>query len=133
MSITVAIVDGPLGAGNAQLADGAGAVICFEGLVRPMEDGEPIDALTYETYDPMAQQTLRQLACQVHEQFALLAIHVMHSRGRVPVGACSFRLQVAARHRREGIAALSHFIDTMKQDVPIWKRPVYRLPPEERS
>jgi len=133
MSITVTILEGPLPTRHTVPAAGAGAVICFEGIVRGMENQRAIAALTYETYDPMARHMLEQLAGRLRDTFALLAIHVEHSRGRVPVGACAFRLEVAALHRREALAALAEFIDTMKQDVPIWKRPVYPTVPEESA
>jgi molybdopterin synthase catalytic subunit len=59
------------------------------------------------------------------QEFGLLAMYVEHSRGHVPVGQCAFRLSVAALHRAEGFAAMAHFIDALKRDVPIWKRPVF--------
>lgn len=122
MNVKVSILDGPLPAVQALRIDGAGAVICFEGVVRPTENGHGIDALDYETYEPMAQKMLAQLAERAIERFGLLAVHVEHSRGRVPAGGCSFRMIVASPHRAEGLAAMGWFIDQMKQDVPIWKR-----------
>jgi molybdopterin synthase catalytic subunit len=126
MSMTVAILDGPLplSAAARRFAD-AGAVICFEGIVRPTEEGRLLLALDYEAYEPMASKTLGELAEAVMREHGLLAVAVEHSRGRVPVGQCSFRLLIASRHRKEGLAAMDRFIDRMKQDVPIWKKPVY--------
>jgi len=129
--MTVTICDGPVVPRAAGAVEGAGAVICFEGIVRPMENGKTIEALVYETYDPMAQNMLGQLAREAMETFALLAVHVAHSRGRVPAGACSCRIEVASRHRQEGIAAITEFIDAMKRDVPIWKQPVFSGASEE--
>ena len=37
------------------------------------------------------------------------------------VGERSFRLQIAAPHRQEALAAMAEFIESMKRDVPIWK------------
>jgi molybdopterin synthase catalytic subunit len=126
MNLEVTIIDGPLPPASPASVEGAGALLSFEGQVRPTEDSRPIEALDYETYDPMSQLMLTQLAREAIEQHGLLAVRVQHSRGRVPVGACSFRLVVASRHRAQGLAALSGFIDRMKRDVPIWKRPVFR-------
>jgi molybdopterin synthase catalytic subunit len=126
MSIAVSIIDGPL-ADVAQpwWPDGAGAVVSFEGVVRPTEDDRPIQALDYEAYDPMATQQLSRLAQSVLEDHRLIAVRVDHSRGRVSVGRCSFRLRIASAHRKEAIRALDLFIDRLKQDVPIWKKPVF--------
>jgi molybdopterin synthase catalytic subunit len=128
MSIAVSIIDGPLSPAIPPRADGAGAVLCFEGVVRPTEEQQAIDALNYEVYEPMAGSILESLAQQVAREFSLLGVRVEHSRGPVPVGGCSFRLYILSRHRVEGLQAMARFIDQMKLDVPIWKRPVYRSP-----
>lgn len=125
MSVEVRISDGPLPAVSRGAA-GAGAVVCFEGVVRGEEDGRALDALDYEAYEPMASRELAALAERSVHKHALLGIDVWHSRGRVAVGEVSFRLIVRAAHRAEGLAAMSEFIDEMKRDVPIWKSPVWK-------
>ncbi len=131
MSVRVSIVDGPLPGSHLDEAEDraapeAGAIVCFEGRVRPLEDGRELDALRYEEYPPMTGRELRKLAGAMLAEHKLLAIGVWHSRGAVPVGACSFRLRIAARHRKEALAATDRFIDRMKRDVPLWKTPVWR-------
>ena len=101
--------------------EGAGAAVAFAGLVRPLEDGRTIVALDYEIYEPMALRVLEELAREMIETHGLIGIAVEHSRGRVGVGECSFRLQIAAPHRQEALAAMAEFIDRMKRDAPIWK------------
>jgi len=126
MSAQVAIIDGPLleTAGAWSVAE-AGAIVTFAGVVRPTEDGRPLLALDYEAYEPMATKTLQRIAAKHMDRFGLLGMSVEHSRGRVAVGACSFRLRVAARHRKEALDAMDTFIDELKRDAPIWKRPVF--------
>lgn len=125
MSVRASITDGPLPpALLGEAAAGVGAFIVFEGLVRPREGDAAITALDYTTYDPMAERQLLDLARDICQRFALLTLHVQHSRGRVPVGACSFRLTIHAAHRKEALAAMDEFIDRLKRDVPIWKKPV---------
>ncbi|MBM4108745.1 MAG: molybdenum cofactor biosynthesis protein MoaE [Phycisphaerae bacterium] len=123
MRVEASIVDGPLAPAAAFHADGAGSLLVFEGVVRPREGDRDIGALDYTAYDPMALRQLERLARDVAERFGLLALRVEHSRGRVPVGACSFRLAVASPHRKESLAAIDEFIDRLKRDVPIWKSP----------
>jgi molybdopterin synthase catalytic subunit len=124
--VTVQIINGPLPpAPTAWRVDGAGAILLFEGTIRPSEGDAPISALDYEAYRPMAEKQLERLAGEMISRHGVLAIHVEHSQGTVPAGDCSFRLQIASAHRQEGIRAMEEFIDRMKQDVPIWKKPVY--------
>jgi molybdopterin synthase catalytic subunit len=130
MNIAVCIQDGPLPDGlpaeaASVVAGQAGAVVCFEGVVRACENGRSIAALDYEIYEPMATRELRRLAEDVWRSFGLLAVSVTHSRGRVAAGQCAFRLRVVAAHRGEALRAMEVFIDRLKQDVPIWKQAVY--------
>jgi molybdopterin molybdotransferase len=127
MSSVVHILDGPLPPADAgaDTPGVAGAIVCFDGVVRATEDGRPITALDYEVYEPMASHQLRGLCDDMQRRFELLSVSAWHSRGRVPVGACSFRLCIAAQHRTAALQAMAEFIDRLKQDVPIWKTPVF--------
>lgn len=125
MNITITITDGPLAPPAAFTVPGAGAVVQFEGIVRDREDDQPLAALDYEAYQPMAGLELRRLAEEMCTKHDLLGLRVEHSRGRVPVHACSFRLHIASAHRKAALLAMDEFIDRMKRDVPIWKRPVW--------
>jgi molybdopterin synthase catalytic subunit len=123
-SILVLIHAGPLTGPPPSIAcDGAGAVVRFEGRVRALEDGRIIRGLCYEVYEPMARDMLAAIGEETVCQNGLVSLCVEHSKGLVLVGECSFRLQIAGRHRQEALAATGRFIDRMKQDVPIWKTP----------
>ncbi|MFN7019790.1 MAG: molybdopterin synthase catalytic subunit [Phycisphaerales bacterium] len=132
MNISIEILDGPLPdpgeslPGSWPLDAGVGAWVRFDGIVRRDENGRELSGLRYETYEPMAQNVLRDLCGDILERHGLLAIRVCHSRGLVPVGACSFRLEVSAKHRKPALTAADEFIDRMKRDVPIWKHAVWR-------
>jgi molybdopterin synthase catalytic subunit len=104
--------------------DGAGAVVCFEGIVRPLEDGRAIRGLCYEAYEPMAREMLMAIGEEIACRHGLAGLCVEHSKGLVRVGECSLRLQIAGRHRYEALAAMGEFIDRLKMDVPIWKTAV---------
>src|SRR5262245_51225613 len=102
MNVTVKIIDGPLPAAEAWSVDGAGALLCFEGIVRPLENGRTIAALDYEVYDLMASKMLDRIGRELFERHGLLGMFIEHSRGRVPAGAISYRLRIASKHRKEG-------------------------------
>jgi molybdopterin synthase catalytic subunit len=127
MRVRATIVEGPLPErGHAGPADtGAGALLVFDGVVRPLEDGRALKALEYEVYEPMAGRQLERLATAVAERHSLLRLDVEHSRGVVPVGRVSLRVVIDAAHRGPALAAMAEFIDLLKRDVPIWKKPVW--------
>jgi molybdopterin synthase catalytic subunit len=104
--------------------EGAGGILTFHGVVRGLEDGREIQGLVYETYDPMAERMLGELAAEAVTRFGLLGFRVTHSRGFVPVGEASLRVEAAGAHRAETLEAMAWYILRMKEDVPIWKKAV---------
>lgn len=120
------------GAGESASID-CGARVSFKGFVRSIEEGRRIEALLYEAYRPMADRELEKLGRETTQRFQLACIEVTHSIGRVPAGACSFRLEIQSAHRQEALAAAAHFIDSMKREVPIWKRPEWSSLPAPRA
>lgn len=100
---------------------GCGAIARFEGVVRGIEDGQPIAALEYEAYLPMAEKMIREILTDLNELHPFTFSRVHHRVGVVPVGEAAIILDVHASHRAETFAVLSKFMDRLKQDVPIWK------------
>lgn len=128
MSVTVSIIDGPLAprvmAPDTACQGRVGALLVFEGIVRRAEEGGDIEALAYEAYEPMASLVLEKIAAETVEAHGLLSLRVEHSRGEVPVGSASLRVTIESAHRGASLAAMAAFIDLLKRDVPIWKKPV---------
>lgn len=127
MSLRVEIVNGPLSAVKLAAGEGTGALVVFDGVVRGTEAGRPIRALDYQVYEPMATKQLDLLAQRILTEYGLLGVSVWHSNGLVGVGKASFRLVIEGAHRQESLEAMGEFIERMKRDVPIWKKPVYLL------
>jgi molybdopterin synthase catalytic subunit len=129
--VHVAIVDGPIRLPGPGFAagdpgpEGAGGILTFHGVVRGLEDGRAIQGLVYETYDPMAERMLGELAAEAVTRFGLLGFRVTHSRGFVPVGEASLRVEACGAHRAEALEAMAWYILRMKEDVPIWKKAVF--------
>ena len=125
MSDDVHMIVGPLPPPQPWRPAGAGAVVTFEGAVRPVEEGRRLLALDYEQYAPMTEAEMIKLAHLIRGEFKLTALRCEHSVGRVNVNEVSFRLQVAAPHRPAALAATDAFVARMKQVVPIWKNPIF--------
>jgi molybdopterin synthase catalytic subunit len=126
MNVEIEIRDGPIAPGGGiRSTPGAGAIVLFEGVVRPVEERQRLHSLRYDVYRPMADRMLHALSMRLGEEHGVLAVQVQHSCGEVRVGECSFRMVVAAEHRKPAIAMVDAFIDAMKRDVPIWKTPVW--------
>src|SRR5207247_3082724 len=106
---------------------GAGAVVDFWGVVRPIEGGREIEGIDYEAHREMAEHQLKRIAEQAAERFELKLVIVHHRIGFIAVGEASLFLQVASPHRSEGFRASQWIVDELKKKVPIWKRPRFKV------
>lgn len=98
-----------------------GGWVEFTGIVRSTEGGQPISALCYEAYQPMAENQMRAILNELSADHPCLRAKIQHRIGVVPVRQAAIYIGVEARHRAEAFALASQFMDRLKQDVPIWK------------
>ena len=73
------------------------------------------------TQHPTAEQVLRRCAEQVAADHDVVAVAVEHRIGHLQVGDLAVVVAVAAVHRGPALAACAQLIDTVKDQVPIWK------------
>jgi molybdopterin synthase catalytic subunit len=129
--IRVELVSGPIRTDDvrARLAGDSnlGGIVTFEGVTRADLDPEhgPVVRLEYEAYSEMAQRQLERLAEQAQSRWSLGRVVIIHRLGAVSPGEASVVIGVAAGHRAEAFEACRWLIDTLKKDVPIWKKDVY--------
>lgn len=121
MKIEIIINDTPIVPTPAPSDPGAGALVEFTGTVRGEENGRPISALVYEAYQPMAETVMRRLLTELAAKHPCLAVRVQHRIGVVRVGEAAIYVGVQAKHRAEGFALITGFMDRLKEDVPVWK------------
>ena len=99
----------------------SGAVVTFSGVVRNEEHNQPITSLFYEAYHPMAETMIRDILRQLSLPHPCTSVDLLHRLGHVPVGEVSLWIRVLAPHRAEAFSLMTHFLDRLKKDVPIWK------------
>ena len=121
------ITDKPIDEAEATLgkfSGGVGGVVTFWGVVRNLEDGQPIRALEYTAYREMADHQFRKLLAETHQKWPLKRIRIIHRLGVIAVGEPSLLVRVEAAHRGEAFAGAQFIIDGLKQRIPIWKTAV---------
>lgn len=121
--IDVQLVDGPLPPAEAAPSRGGG-LCTFTGITRPelhAEHGQ-LQSLDYDAYRPMAKRTMETLAAEASGRWPCHRIVMHHAVGDVPVGTASVFISVDSDHRADAFAACRWLIDTLKEQVPIWKR-----------
>lgn len=98
-----------------------GAALDFHGIVRQMENGQPLEGLHYEAHEPMARKLLERHMSDLFALHRIDGIHFVHRLGWVPVGEASLFIRVLSAHRGEALEFLAALVNRLKQDVPIWK------------
>lgn len=112
----------------AKADDGAnGAIVVMSGMVRNTTDGRSVEYLEYQAYEPMALRVFQQIAAEVRQQWNDITHVVIHHRtGKLEIGEISVLIAVGAPHRGEAFAACQYTIDTLKHNVPIWKKEIWQ-------
>ena len=106
------------------MTGGMGAAVYFSGVVRGSEASQPISAIEYECFRPMAEHQFHQLFDELERRWPVESVRLVHRIGVVKVGEPSLWVEVVAPHRGESFAACQWLIDELKRVVPIWKKPV---------
>ena len=122
----ISVTQVPLAARPSNVA-GAGAIMDFWGVVRPIEDGREIAGIDYDAHREMAEHQLKRIAEQAAERFELKLVIVHHRIGFIAIGEPSLFVRVASPHRSEAFQASQWIVDELKKKVPIWKRPRFNL------
>ncbi len=100
----------------------AGAVVLFMGTVREMTGDKQTTRLEYEAYPQMAEAKMNKIAAAARERWQLQDLAAVHRVGELALGEIAVAVAVSAGHREEAFAAGRFMIDTIKDDVPIWKK-----------
>lgn len=103
-----------------------GAVNIFTGITRNHEKGKQVQTLYYDCYEKMALAELYKIAALKCRQYQAGKVVVFHRTGEVPIGSCSLVVAVSAPHRKEALDATRDIIDTLKREVPIWKKETFQ-------
>ncbi|MFA7479841.1 MAG: molybdopterin converting factor subunit 1 [Vulcanimicrobiota bacterium] len=99
-----------------------GAVVSFLGTVRDLTGEQVTEKLEYSAYREMAQKKLEQICRDAAERFSLGAAVAEHRVGELQPGEIAVMVACSSPHRREAFEAGRYLIDTIKAEVPLWKK-----------
>lgn len=112
-----------LAAVHAYLGDhAAGGEVVFTGTVRNQNQGRTVSHLEFEAYPEMAVAQLERIAAEIQARWGPCKVVMWHRLGLVALGEVVVVVGVSTPHRAAAFEACRYGIDTLKQDVPIWKR-----------
>jgi molybdopterin synthase catalytic subunit len=124
-AVHVRLTTDPLDSAAAEAlvrTDADGAVCTFTGVVRNHAEGRAVDHLEYEAYPEMAEPEMRRVGEEALRRTGATAVVLWHRTGSLAIGEASVVVSASAPHRAEAFEACRYAIDTLKADVPIWKK-----------
>jgi molybdopterin synthase catalytic subunit len=111
---------------RAALADPAcGGFASFEGWVRDHNEGERVQHLEYEAYEPLAVREGEKILAEALARFGVARVGCVHRLGGLAIGEVAVWVGVSAAHRDEAFRACRYIIDEVKHRLPIWKKEHY--------
>ena len=97
-----------------------GAVSLFLGVVRDHDRGQDVTELDYSAH-PSAAERLAEVVADVAGHGGPVRLAAVHRVGTLAIGDLAVIVAAAAPHRDQAFAACRELIDTLKNEVPIWK------------
>ena len=127
MSVRIQQEDFDLGAEYAALraaAPGAGAIVCFSGLVRDWSANkeQAVTHLALEHFAGFTEALCEQIIAQANRRFSLLGARVVHRIGKLMPNDQIVLVITAAEHRLAAFQGAEFIMDYLKSNATIWKK-----------
>jgi molybdopterin synthase catalytic subunit len=108
------------------ISKGIGAVCCFTGLMRDVNDGHGIQTMTLEHYPGMTEKSISKIVDEAAGRWPIIAATVVHRVGTLLPSDQIVLVAVASSHRQAAFAASEFIMDFLKTRAPFWKKEVTR-------
>lgn len=105
-----------------------GGIVTFAGNTRAETHAEHGDLLRldYEAHQVMAIKQMKKLADHAVKELGAGKVALIHRAGPVQLAEPSVYIAVASAHRHQAFTACRWLIDTLKKEVPIWKKEIWQ-------
>jgi molybdopterin synthase catalytic subunit len=103
-----------------------GGINVFIGTVRNKTKDKDVIHLEFEAYEVMAIKEMQKIAEKILRRWPVEKILIHHRIGVLRIGEVPVVIAVAAAHRAAAFEACRFAIDTLKEDVPIWKKEIFQ-------
>ena len=101
-----------------------GAVASFVGLVRDINDGSSVAAMSLEHYPAMTEKALREIVAEATQRWQVIDATIIHRIGDLYPSDQIVLVAVASMHRHDAFAACEFIMDFLKTRAPFWKKEV---------
>jgi molybdopterin synthase catalytic subunit len=125
MSVRVQTADFDISAEVARLRAAnpkIGAVASFIGVVRDVNDGDQVAAMTLEHYPGMTERSIEAIIGEARARWNIYDALVVHRVGRLAPLDQIVLVIVTSAHRGDAFAACEFLMDYLKTRAPFWKK-----------
>ena len=125
MPVRVQTEDFDVGAEIARVRQGdpgIGAVATFLGVVRDMNEGDPVSGMTLEHYPGMTERALEDIIREARDRWDVSDILIVHRVGPLRPLDQIVLVVVSSAHRGEAFSACEFVMDYLKTRAPFWKK-----------
>ncbi|HMP71796.1 MAG TPA: molybdenum cofactor biosynthesis protein MoaE [Kiritimatiellia bacterium] len=102
-----------------------GGIVIFEGVVRDRHDDRTVRHLHYEAAEPLVAPVFEAIAAEGIRRHGPATIAAAHRVGILVPGETAVWIGVATPHRTAAFDLCRFLIDTIKEQLPVWKKEVY--------
>lgn len=99
-----------------------GAMACFIGFMRDLNEGDSVASMTLEHYPGMTEKALEKLRDTAIERWQLADALVIHRVGELLPTDPIVLVAAWSAHRNAALEACRFLIEELKHSAPFWKR-----------
>ncbi len=99
-----------------------GAVACFVGTVRDLNDGSSVAGMELEHYPGMTEKALEAIVMQARQRWPGIEVLVVHRVGKLAPLDQIVLVATTSKHRGDAFASCEFVMDYLKTEAPFWKK-----------
>jgi molybdopterin synthase catalytic subunit len=99
-----------------------GAVACFVGTVRDINEGETVQTMELEHYPGMTEKSLEAIVDAARERWPGTEVLIVHRVGKLMPLDQIVLVATTSTHRGNAFASCEFVMDYLKTQAPFWKK-----------
>ncbi len=99
-----------------------GAVACFVGTVRDLNEGSTVAAMELEHYPGMTEKALENIVAEAQRRWPGIEVLIVHRVGKLAPLDQIVLVATTSMHRGDAFASCEFVMDYLKTEAPFWKK-----------
>jgi molybdopterin synthase catalytic subunit len=99
-----------------------GAVACFVGTVRDINEGETVETMELEHYPGMTEKSLEAIVEAARKRWPGTEVLIVHRVGKLLPLDQIVLVATTSKHRGNAFASCEFVMDYLKTQAPFWKK-----------